>query len=272
MNPARIDRALVILGYLAQHQEGCTLKRLCDDLALPMSSAHDLLQVLVELDAVKLLGQRTYALGPRSVVLALSIVDSVDIRHVSRPYLVELCEEINENTYLAVRSGSSVVYADRQEAGQTLSVVMKLGGPRPLHGSAVGKLMAACNADLEQRVLHAPELEKFTPYTLVNRDRLRHEFEGIRASGYSVSDGESVEGILGVATPVVDASGAVNAAVHVSAPRGRLSPDRLPFVVAAMSRAAAQISRQLGAAQDTVTSRSLDEIRAFEETRAGARQ
>ncbi|MFI6086215.1 hypothetical protein ACIBBB_35700 [Streptomyces sp. NPDC051217] len=52
----------MILGYPAQHQEGRTLKRLRDDLSLPMSSAHDLLQALVEIDTVKLLGQRTYAL------------------------------------------------------------------------------------------------------------------------------------------------------------------------------------------------------------------
>jgi DNA-binding IclR family transcriptional regulator len=120
-----------------------TLKRLCDDLSLPMSSAHDLLQALVELDAVRLAGQRIYSPGPRSLVLALSIVDAVDLRHVSRPYMTELCEEVNENTYLAVRSGNSVVYADRYDAGQALSVVMKLGGPRPLHGSSIGKLIAA---------------------------------------------------------------------------------------------------------------------------------
>jgi hypothetical protein len=34
-------------------------------------------------------------------VLALSIVDSVDLRAVSRPFLLELCESVNENTYLA---------------------------------------------------------------------------------------------------------------------------------------------------------------------------
>ncbi|MFE9629080.1 IclR family transcriptional regulator [Streptomyces sp. NPDC006527] len=270
MNPARIDRALAVLGYLAEHQEGSTLKRLSDALELPMSSAHDLLQTLVGLDVVKLLGQRTYALGPRAVVLALSIVDSVDLRHVSQPYLADLCEEINENTYLAVRSGAGVVYADRHEAGQTLSVVMKLGGQRPLHGSSVGKLMAAYNPELEQRVLQAAQLEQFTPRTLVDRERLRVEFSEIRARSYSVSDGESVEGILGLATPIVDAAGTVSAAVHVSAPRGRLSADRLPFVVAAMSHAAALISRQLGAAQDTVPVCGIDEIRDFERHRRGA--
>ncbi|MEV6781269.1 IclR family transcriptional regulator [Streptomyces sp. NPDC051098] len=269
MNPARIDRALAILGYLAEHQEGSALKRLSEDLSLPMSSAHDLLQTLVGLDVVKMLGQRTYALGPRAVVLALSIVDSVDLRHVSQPYLSDLCEEINENTYLAVRSGAGVVYADRHEAGQTLSVVMKLGGQRPLHGSSVGKLLAAYNPELEQRVLAAARLEQFTPHTLVDRGQLREEFSAIRSRSYSVSDGESVEGILGLAAPIVDAAGTVGAAVHVSAPRGRLSADRLPFVVAAMSRAASEISRQLGAAEDVVPLRVIDEIRTFEQLRRG---
>ncbi|MEV5386253.1 IclR family transcriptional regulator [Streptomyces sp. NPDC052721] len=270
MNPARIDRALAVLGYLAEHQEGSPLKRLSDDLGLPMSSAHDLLQTLVELDVVEVLGQRTYALGPRAVLLALSIVDSVDLRHVSRPYLADLCEEINENTYLAVRSGTEVVYADRHEAGQTLSVVVKLGGQRPLHGTSVGKLMAAYNPELEQRVLDAAQLTRFTPRTLVDKARLREEFRDIRARSYSVSDGESVEGILGLATPIVDAAGTVSAAVHVSAPLGRLSGDRLPTVVAAMSRAAALVSRQLGAAEDTVPVRTVEEIRQLEEDRRAA--
>ncbi|MEV5384487.1 IclR family transcriptional regulator [Streptomyces sp. NPDC052721] len=267
MNPARIDRALAVLGYLAKHQEGSTLKRLSDDLGLPMSSAHDLLQTLVGLDVVKVLGQRTYALGPRAVILALSIVDSVDLRHVSRPYLADLCEEINENTYLAVRSGTGVVYADRHEAGQALSVVVKLGGQRPLHGSSVGKLMAAYNPELEQRLLDTAQLKQFTPRTLVDKEQLREEFREIRARSYSVSDGESVEGILGLATPIVDAVGIVNAAVHVSAPQGRLSGDRLPIVVAAMSHAAALISRQLGAPEDTVPVLTIEEIRGFEERR-----
>jgi DNA-binding IclR family transcriptional regulator len=267
MNSARLDRALKILEYLGHHQEGATLKRVCDDLAVPMSSAHDLMQALAEIGAVRLADQRTYFLGPRSLVLALSIVDAVDLRQVSRPYLTELCEELNENTYLALRSGNTVTYADRYEAGQTLSVVMKLGGPRPLHGSSVGKLITAYNPDLESHVLNMPVLDQFTPFTHTNRAALREELAGIRSRAYSVSDGESVEGIIGLATPIVDAAGVVNAAVHVSAPRGRLAPDRLPQVLAAMSRTGASISAQLGAPHETVPVKSLAEIVAMEDQR-----
>ncbi|ONI74351.1 hypothetical protein BWI15_13625 [Kribbella sp. ALI-6-A] len=270
MNSARLDRALKILEYLGHHQEGAALKRICDDLAIPMSSAHDLLHALVEIGAVRLADQRTYLLGPRSLVLALSIVDAVDLRHISRPFLIELCEELNENTYLAVRSGNTVTYADRYEAGQTLSVVMKLGGPRPLHGSSVGKLIAAYNSDLETRLLNAPALEQFTPFTHTNRAELRTELANIRSRAYSVSDGESVEGIIGLATPITDAAGVVAAAVHVSAPRGRLASDRLPQVLAAMSRTAALISAQLGAPETAVHAKELPEIVSSEAQRVAA--
>lgn len=269
MNPVRLDRALKIVEYLAHHQEGSALKPMCDDLGMPMSSAHDLVMALTELDAVRASGTKTYVLGPRALVLALSIVDSVDLREVSRPFLLALCEAVNENTYLGLRTGNTVTYADRYEAGQNLSVVMKLGGARPLHGSSIGKLFAAFNSDLEARVLSAASLEQYTPFTLTKRDALTREFNAIRERGYSVTEGESVEGITGLSTPVYDATGTMNAAVHISAPRGRLAPDRLPIVLTEMLRTSAAISEQLGATGEAIFERSLAEVAELERARHG---
>jgi len=267
VNPARLDRALAVLGYLAHHHEGRSLSRLAADLSLPMSSTHDLLQALVEIGAVRLAGPRVYALGPRAVALGLSISESVQLRPVARPHLRALSEEINENVYLAMRTGDEVVYADRYEASQLLSVVIELGGGRPLHGSAVGKLMAAFDPELETKVLSSSRLEQFTPFTLVKRDELRAEYAAIRDRGYSVSDGESVEGIIGLATPIVDRDGTVVAAVHVSAPRGRLSDDRLPVVVSQMINTGGAVSRQLGASAEAAPHATLDDVVALERRR-----
>jgi DNA-binding IclR family transcriptional regulator len=267
MNAARLERALGILEYLAHHQEGSALKPMCEHLAMPMSSAHDLVSSLLELDAVRQLDPKTYVLGPRSMVLALSIVDSVDLRQVSRPFLVQLCESVNENTYLAVRSGDTVTYADRHESGQNLSVVMKLGGARPLHGSSIGKLFTAFNSDLEAIVMASPTLDPLTPFTLTDTEALTRELAAIRERGYSVSDGESVEGIVGLATPIHDATGTVNAAVHISAPRGRLSRARLPEVIAEMMRTGSAISEQLGATGSDLEYRSVADVAELEKNR-----
>ena len=189
VNPARLDRALTVLGYLAHHHEGRSLSHLATDLALPMSSTHDLMQALLEIGAVRLAGPRTYALGARAVSLGLLIADSLDLRKVARPHLRGLSEEINENVYLAVRTGDDVVYADRYEGSQLLSVVIQMGGGRPLHGSAVGKLLTAFAPELESKVLSSAHLEQLTPFTLARREQLRAEYAAIRERGYSVSDG-----------------------------------------------------------------------------------
>lgn len=271
MNPARIDRALSVLGYLAHHYEGRSLSHLSSDLGLPMSSTHDLMQALVEIGVVRLAGPRTYALGPRAVTMALSIVDSVRLREVARPFLRELSEDINENAYLAVRTGDEVVYADRIEASQQLAVVIRLGDSRPLHGTAVGKLMAAFNPELTGRVLSSSRLDQYTPSTLTKRADLKAEYDAIRERGYSVSDGESVEGIIGLATPIIDAAGVAVAAVHVSAPRGRLGDDRLPVVIGHMFTAGAGVSRQLGAAEDILPGLDGDALLEHEKRRRAAK-
>jgi uncharacterized lipoprotein YbaY len=57
------------------------------------------------------------------------------------------------------------------------------------------------------------------------------------------------------------------AAVHVSAPRGRLSDDRLPVVVAEMASVGTTVSRQLGAPDDAVVTMTLDDVVAREQGR-----
>jgi DNA-binding IclR family transcriptional regulator len=250
MNPDRIERALNVLDYLSQHPQGRSLKHLSEDLGLPMSSTHDLLQAMVEINAVRLSGPKTYLLGSRSVSLSLTIVDSISLRNVARPQLVELSSEIGENVYLAMRTGDSVAYVDRVEASQLLSVVIRLGGERPLHGTSVGKLITAFSPDLEQRVLSSSNLPSYTSFTLVNREELKSEFARIRNQGFSMSDGESVEGIIGLSTPIFDHDGNVPAAIHVSAPHGRLAADRRPFVIDRLRETSAAISRNLGASPE----------------------
>jgi DNA-binding IclR family transcriptional regulator len=266
VNAARLDRALAVLSNLAQHHEGRSLSDLAKDLELPMSSTHDLMQAMVEIGAVRLAGPRIYALGARAVSVGLLIADSIQLRKVARPHLRELAGEVEENVYLAVRTGDEVVYADRYEGSQSLAVLVKLGGSRPLHASAVGKLITAFNPDLESRVLTSPRLEPSTAFTLTDREALRAEFAAVRERGYSVTSSESFEGITGLAVPIIEANGTVAAAVHICAPHGRLA-ERLPMVVAAMSAAGATISAQLGAPSDRVRRAGIDEIVEHERTR-----
>jgi DNA-binding IclR family transcriptional regulator len=106
------------------------------------------------------------------------------------------------------------------KTGQNLSVVMKLGGARPLHGSSIGSCSPRSTLTCKPVCCRRRPSNSSHGFTLTNRDALTRELGAIRERGYSVTDGESVEGITGLATPIFDATGTVNAAgAHLSAAR-----------------------------------------------------
>nr|WP_234436117.1 hypothetical protein [Streptomyces sp. NRRL S-813] len=130
----------------------------------------------------------------------------------------------------------------------------------------MGKLMAAYNPDLQQKVLQASRLEQFTPYTLVNRtvcakSLRRSAFVPTASATVRVSRGSSAS------LPPWWTLQAPWLPQCMYQPPGTPLPDRLPFVVAAMSQSAAEISRQLGAPEDMVPLRTIDDIRDFEQLR-----
>jgi DNA-binding IclR family transcriptional regulator len=75
---------------------------------------------------------------------------------------------------------------------------------------------------------------------------LRAELAAVRTQGYACAIGEIEDGLNAVAAPVRDASGQVVAAVSVSGPAYRVTPDRIPDLATLTRAAAAKISARLG--------------------------
>jgi len=74
---------------------------------------------------------------------------------------------------------------------------------------------------------------------------LRSEVELIRESGYAARRTGLLEGMAGVAVPILDREGRAVAALGVGTLIERLSADRLPIVVDLMKREAATVTQQI---------------------------
>jgi DNA-binding IclR family transcriptional regulator len=156
-----------------------------------------------------------YAIGPRTVSLALRTVQSLDVRTLARRPLQELARDIGDDVYLGVRSGRRVVYADRILGTNRISLDIRLGEPLYLHSTATGKLFAAYDDKLAALAM-TQAMPKLTSNTITDAAELTQEYERIRTMGYAKSQEESSAGIVGYAFPIRDAQGDVAAAVHVS--------------------------------------------------------
>ncbi len=245
MSPDRYLRTFDLLDLLVQHKDGLRLTEIKEALDLPVSSVHNMLQTMVTADVATVSEDLRYFVGPRAIQLALRTLQSLDIRTIARRYLQELAKTIGDDVYFAMRVGRRVFYADRCLGTQRVSLDIRLGEPLFLHSTATGKLFAAFDSKLAAQALSG-RLTKLTPMTLTNADDLKQEFEHIRELGYAKSAQESVEGIVGYAVPIRDASGQIAAAIHASVLGNRATKSHERKLLSAAHECAEQIERQLG--------------------------
>jgi DNA-binding IclR family transcriptional regulator len=194
-----------------------------------LSSTHDLLKAMVDTDLLHVT-DKSYGLGPRAIRSALSIMDSVAVQRVARRHLEDLVESIGFDVYLAMGTGGRVISVSRYAGRQRVNLDIPLGRSLLLHSTAVGKLFAAFDRNVYQAMMAKPR-PAVTSTTRTSVIELDRDLALIRDKRFSLSRGESLEGIVGLATPVFAPDGSLAAAVHVSALRTALPARRVRSVV-----------------------------------------
>ncbi len=158
--------------------------------------------------------------GPVLLRAAFALVESFDLRRVARPYLETLSHDTRQDVYLGVRNGLHAIYVDVVEHADAVHVNIARGTPRPYHATAIGKLLLAfAPADLIEECTCVEHFRAVTPKTIVSRESLLRDLKQIRRRGFSVSDGEAIEGISAVAVPIRK-HGETIAGISMPRPRG----------------------------------------------------
>lgn len=215
-----IRRAFDVLGALAVGPLGVT--EVADRAGLPKSTAARLLMTLAREGAVEQVpGDTQYRLGPRLATLAAGLAPVRSLTAIAHPVLVDLAAAIGEAAGLSVPDGDLVHYIDQVDTPNPVSVRDWTGSRVPLHAVSSGQVLLAFRppAALERYLDHP--LERLTPRTIIDVDRLRERLREIRRDGYSWVREEFDEGIASVAAPIADASGEVVAAIHLHGPSYR---------------------------------------------------
>lgn len=246
-----VTKALVVLEALGElmrvQPEGVTLSELSRAAGYQVSSTYRYLLPLVSFGLViqEPLGGR-YRLGLKVVELAAICLQSVNLRTVARPYLVDLMRQTQETVYLGVPDGHQVVYMDRIDSPLPIRPHTMLGGCNPLNCTAMGKAMLASDPALSAAVLGS-HLAGKTSRSLVTAQALSADLAAIRARGFAVDDMESEAEVRCAAAAVLDHTGSVVGAISVSGPATRVTLERINTELGPLVRAAAlDVSRALG--------------------------
>ncbi|WIM86229.1 IclR family transcriptional regulator [Candidatus Mycobacterium wuenschmannii] len=215
---AMIDRISLVLDAF-DGPGRLTLAQLVRRTGLPRSSAHRMLERLVELRWLRRSG-RDYELGTRLVELGSLAVHQDRLVRAARPLMGELHRATGLVAHLAILDGADVVYLEKVGDRLAAAIPTRVGGRQPAHCTAVGKaLMAFCDDP-------TPDLDaRKTRYSISARSQLAAELSKVRAQGVAYEREESQLEFGCVAAPIGNPGEAV-AAVSVCGPMNRMAFDQ----------------------------------------------
>jgi len=243
-----VGRVLRVLELIASQSEPMRGIEIARQLGVPTSSAHALLQQLVNYDYVSAVGpERRYIQGPGLALLAGRVRAGLQLTRVARPVLEELAAQTGENVYLGVCQAKGIAYADTVEAGFGVMTRFPMGTLRPLHCTSPGRIFLAFKVPPSQldSVLGPDALQAFTAHTVTDRARLRRLLEDVRRDGYAVNEEEIVDDAYGVATPIFGVDRSLLGCVTVGMPGVRYRTRKKAAIEHAVA-AAEKISQGMG--------------------------
>lgn len=243
-----LERAFAILERVAAHRDGIALADLCKAVGLHSSTTFHLVRTLVQLGyASQHPETKRYKIGRKLFALAAGALDENELVARATPMIERLAERTGESSHFAIRSGAEVVIVAKTEGAGLFQIADRAGAVRPANATALGKvLLAALAPDQLDRYLAKTELGRFTPKTITEPDALKAELDQVRCNGIAFDDGEYSAEVRCVAVPVHDFLGRVAGAIGISAPMWRLSLQALHEKARHVSKAAAELSAELG--------------------------
>jgi IclR family KDG regulon transcriptional repressor len=238
-----VTNALRVLEALGNSHRGeaIGLSDLARQLGIGKSTCHRLL-ITLESRGFASQEQSTgkYKLGPKNIQIAGKYLEGTEISSLSKPILEKLVDKTGETAHIAVLDGKAALFVAKVDSDNPFRMMSHVGWRAPLHSCALGKVLLAFNRD--DSLLGKIKLSRHTKNTITDRKRLLEELKEIRSNGWAIDDEEVQLGLRCYAAPIKNFEGEVVAAVSVSGPKVRSSPNIKEHVV----QAAREISFEMG--------------------------
>jgi DNA-binding IclR family transcriptional regulator len=240
-----ITRTMNLLRCLSHHPQGLTLTELSNEAGLHKATVSRFLKAL-EHDRFVTANGKTWKLGSSFFEIGTRAIGHTDLREMARPFMESACHEIGATVQLASLVDDGVVYVEKVEPlDLPLKINTQIGSRRPLHCTALGKVLAASRDWPEvEAILARTGMRQMTARSITDPMTLKAELERVREQGYAVDDHEYNELVACVAAPVRNASGNVIAGLSIStfgievdSPRFRMLVETSVSVAGAISAA-----------------------------------
>lgn len=243
-----VSRLFAVLRSLGDSPEGGErVTQLAERIGLSQPTTHRLLRSLMEEGMVEQDARsKRYRLSLEFFALAARAGRSGNLRELVRPALLRLSASLGDSLFLLARSGFDAICLDRSEGPFPIRTFTGDIGGRVALGVGQGSLaILAYLPEDERETVIRYNLPRLRDFHLYDEVFLRSEVENVRKLGYAGRNTGVLQGMAGLAVPILDREGRAVAALSVATITDRLGPDRLPTVVELLKREAAAIGPRI---------------------------
>lgn len=243
-----IGRALDVLDCF-DGKAGLSLKEVSKSTGLPEST---LFRVLLTLEKHGYLQQAidgTYQLAPK-LRFGWLVEQGNALRDQVHPELERLAQRFNETASMAYLFDDRIHVLDSIETFHEIRMSNRIGRVLPPHCSALGKAITAFqDRALAEQIVEIYGLTRRTEYTITDRARVFDEFAEICRTGVAYDREESVMGGICISAAIRPAGQPVVAALSLSTPIVRMTPEREEQTRKAVLEAATRVAQTTGLAR-----------------------
>lgn len=242
-----LARGLDVLELFGRLGPELSQKQISDELALPMPTVHRLAALLTERgwldrDATT----RRLRLGMQMARLVPAMLSGMRLPELARPHLARLGAELQETVNIAILQGAEIVYLLSEPGNRLLTSQVVVGARLPAHCTALGKCLLSGLPDEAVRAVLGPEpYERRTANTLTTWSELAADLAATREAGVTVSEEELEVGLVSIAAPMRWIDGPGTAAINVSLPATRATPEFRARLIAALLDTASAINAEM---------------------------
>lgn len=218
-----VERALDILMCFTKRNE-LGLTEIASSIGLHKSTVHRLMTTLEEKGfVIRDTATEKYRLGLKIWELSAHLSQSDDPAVLLLPQMEQLRDRLGETVSLYLRDGTDRLRIQAVQSNQAIRRVAAVGARLPLYVGASSKVLVAyADASVLQAVLESADWP-----AAVDKSQYVAQLQDIRQLGFATSYEEREPGAAAVSAPIFDRSGKVAAALSVSGPVSRLSPETL---------------------------------------------
>lgn len=210
-----VERALMVLEIISIQPK--SQKELEQATGFNRSNVRRLVFTLMNKGYIEKDSSGKYTLGLKVVELSSIRLNQVELKTEAAPLLRELSLKTNQVCHMGIYSEGEVVYIEKIQPVNSISMYSSIGVRIPVYLSSMGKVLLSQFDDEEiKRILKSTNMEKRTKNTHTDVGAVLDEVRTVRKNGYAVDNEENEDNIFCIGAPVYDYRKKIIAAISTT--------------------------------------------------------